>query len=276
LRDTLTSRAFSAVPRHSSPPPRSGRSTAAWRDIVNGVRSSEPEKLLADRCPPFVCASWQLRILDVRRGPPLSPLARQRRRSADRRGAQKRPVDRQAASRQRGYVGRVAAFRPHCIAWVALEGTRLPEFRHGSGRSLSLWPSGPSPTRNTTTDSCSSIRDELREIAAISFTDIPQDPNVVLARVDWAIVRLPARSTRHGASDVRGRYANAQCSVRAFGLSAAGTAFDIDDRQSHGWFAPDELFRERTSSQIERIGFELAAIAAGYRRADHLVVTGAD
>jgi len=234
---------------------------AAWRDIVNGVRSSEPEKLLADRVRLLfaLLAAAHLDVDEDRRylhwlvkdGAPRTEG-----------GAQSAPSIAKRLADSEDYVGRVAA-SGNCIAWVALEGTRLPEFVMEAGPVTFFVAEWAVPNAQHDDGQLFLHRDELREIAAISFTDIPQDPNVVLARVE-----LGHRPSA-GALDEAWRRAMfvagyATLSARSEPWPKRGWyCLDIDDRQSHGWFAPDELFRERTSSQIERIGFELAAIARG-------------
>ena len=236
---------------------------AAWRDIVNGVNSGVPEKLLEDRVRLLfaLLAAAHLDADEDRRhlhwliedgGVPLSE-----------RGEGKAPPS--TAKRLadgEDYVGRVAA-SGNCVAWVALEGTRLPEFVMEAGPVTFFVAEWAVPNAELDEGQVFLHRDELREIAAYSFIDIPKDNNVVLARVELG--HRPAA----GALDEAWRRAMfvagyATLSARSDPWPKRGWyCLDIDGHRSHGWFAPDELFRERTTFQIERIGFELAATARG-------------
>lgn len=236
---------------------------AVWRDIVNGIHSGVPEKLLEDRVRLLfaLLAAAHLDTADGRRhlhwlvedgGDPLSE-----------QGEDKPPpptAKRLAACED--YVGR-AAPSGNCIAWVALEGTRLPEFVMEAGPVTFFMAEWAVPNAQLDDGQLFLHRDELREIATYSFIDIPKDNNVVLARVELG--HHPAA----GALDEAWRWAMfvagyATLSARSDPWPKRGWyCLDIDGHRSHGWFAPDELFRQRTSFQVERIGFELAATARG-------------
>ena len=249
---------------------------ATWRDVVDGLRESLPERVLEDRVRLLFALlggahlepeedrqhlHWVIAEGGVPESGPGSEVAPP--------GA----AERLAVCEE--YVSR-AVPSENCIAWVALDGTFLPEFVVEAGPVTFFLAEWAVPNAKEDDGQLFLYRDELREIVMTSPFEVPHETNVVLARVE-----LGERPVA-GALDEAWRQAMfvagyATLSARSDPWPKRGwNVLSVDDSRHHGWFAPDHLFHQRTRIQVQRIGFELAEVARALESELYLVVSRAE
>jgi len=235
---------------------------ACWGDVVDGVRNGIPLRVIEDRVRLLfsMLEAAHHNVEETRRhlhriiadgGIPWSK----------RNDGQAIPSTLWRLAKCESFLGRVAP-SGHCIGWVALDGGRLPQVIVESGSVTFFEAQWVVPNARRDNGQTFPHREELREIAIENaFGGVPEEPDIVLARADL------------GHRPVAGALGEAwQRAMFVAGYATLSAQSDpwpkrgwyclsVDGVLTHGWFAPDDEFRERNSFQMERIGFEFSRIA---------------
>jgi hypothetical protein len=233
---------------------------ASWRDVVSGLRKQLPVHVIDDRVRLLLAlqSSAKRDADDDRRGLcsiiERGMIAALGAREGDSPSTSARLLSCEALIAQ-------PATTSHCVAWVALAGTRLPKFVVPAGPVTFFEAEWAVPNAQREQGQDFLYRDELRELANESFSGIPFESGEVLVRVD-----LGQRPVA-GALDEGWRWATfvagfATLSARTRAWPKRGwNVLQTDDVWHYGWFATDDLEDHPTSARIERVARELERIS---------------
>ena len=155
---------------------------ASWRDVVEGLRGGLPERVLEDRFRLLFALlgathlepeedRQHLHWVIAEGGVPESGPGSE--------AAALGTTERLALCEE--YVSRTVPSE-NCIAWVALDGTFLPEFVVEAGPITFFLAEWVVPNAQQDDGQMFLHRDELREIVMNSLFEVPHETNVVLAR----------------------------------------------------------------------------------------------
>jgi hypothetical protein len=234
---------------------------ASWRDVVSGLRKQLPVHVVDDRVRLLLAlqSSAKRDADDDRRG--LCSIMERGEIAAL--GARESGDPPSTSARLLSCEGLIAqpAITSHCVAWVALAGTRLPKFVVPAGPVTFFEAEWAVPNAQQEQGQDFLYRDELRELAIDSISGIPFESREVLVRID-----LGQRPVA-GALDEGWRWATfvagfATLSARTRAWPKRGwNVLQTDDGRQYGWFATDDLEDHHSSARVERVARELERIS---------------